>query len=227
MTTEAKICGINSREALRAALDEGADYVGLVFFAPSPRHLDLEAARSLADEARGKAKIVALTVDADDAALEEIMREVAPDFLQLHGRETPDRVAAIRKAFGRPVIKAVPIHATEDTVAAKTYIDIADMILFDAKAPDGATRPGGHGRTFDWTALENVADEMPFMLSGGLSPENVEAAIRAARPAAVDVSSGVERAPGVKDAELIRRFLRAVKTANQDKRSAIRGSGSI
>ncbi len=200
---------------MRAAIDEGAEYLGFVFFAPSPRHVDLEAARGLAQEAKGKAKIVALTVDADDAALETIVREIAPDFLQLHGGETPERVVAIKQKFGRPVIKAVPVWVAEDVAAANAYVDFADMILFDAKAPEGATRPGGHGQTFDWNILQGVADQMSFMLSGGLSPDNVEAAIRVTRPAVVDVSSGVERAPGVKDADLIRRFLRAVKTANQ------------
>jgi phosphoribosylanthranilate isomerase len=216
MTTEAKICGINTLQALTAALDGGADYVGFVFFAPSPRHLEIAAARSLAEQARGKAKVVALTVDAGDAALEEIAKEIAPDFLQLHGSETPERVAEVREKFGRRVIKAIPVRTSEDAAAAKTYAKAADLILFDAKAPVGATRPGGHGQAFDWAVLDAISREMPFMLSGGLTPENVEAAIYATHPHSVDVSSGVETAPGVKDAELIRRFLQAVKTANQD-----------
>jgi phosphoribosylanthranilate isomerase len=216
MTTKAKICGINSRDALAAALDGGADYIGLVFFAPSPRHLEIAAARSLAEQARGKAKVVALTVDADDAVLEKIAHDVAPDFLQLHGRETPDRVAEVKAKFGRRVIKAIPVRTSDDVAVAKTYARAADLILFDAKAPEGATRPGGHGRVFDWAILDGIAHDMPFMLSGGLTPDNVEAAIRATRPQSVDVSSGVETAPGVKDAALIRRFLQAVKTANQD-----------
>jgi phosphoribosylanthranilate isomerase len=215
MTTEAKICGINTREGLAAALDGGADYVGFVFFPPSPRHLGMAAARTLADEARGKAKVVALTVDADNAALEEITREIAPDFLQLHGLETPERVAEVKATFGCRIIKAVPVRTPDDAAVANAYAKIADLILFDAKAPDGATRPGGHGRAFDWTILDGIARQMPFMLSGGLSPDNVEAAIRATHPHSVDVSSGVETAPGVKDADLIRRFLQAVKTANQ------------
>jgi phosphoribosylanthranilate isomerase len=215
MTTKAKICGINSRDAMIAAVNEGADYVGLVFFGPSPRHLDIAAARSLAGDARGKAKIVALTVDAEDAALDEIANEIAPDFLQLHGSETPDRVAEIKKTVGRPVIKAIPIRTSEDAVAAKEYAGIADLILFDAKAPIGSTRPGGHGQVFDWTILDGLAQTLLFMLSGGLNPGNVEDAIRATRPMAVDVSSGVETSPGVKDVRLIRHFLQAVKTANQ------------
>ena len=215
MTTEAKICGINTREALTAALYSGADYVGFVFFEPSPRHLEIVAARNLAELARGKAKVVALTVDAGDAVLDEIAKEIAPDFLQLHGSETPERVIEVKEKFGLKIIKAIPVRTSEDAAAAKTYATVADLILFDAKAPSGATRPGGHGRAFDWAVLDAVSRDMPFMLSGGLTPENVEEAIRVTRPQSVDVSSGVETAPGVKDTELIRRFLRAVKTANQ------------
>jgi phosphoribosylanthranilate isomerase len=215
MTAEAKICGIKTREALTAALDGGADYVGFVFFAPSPRHLDIATARSLADEARGKARIVALTVDADDVALDEIASAIAPDFFQLHGSETAERVADVKAKFGRKIIKAIPVRTLEDAALAKTYTKVADLILFDAKAPTGATRPGGHGRTFDWSVLAVIPREIPFMLSGGLTPDNVEEAMRATRPQAVDVSSGVETSPGVKDVELIRRFLHAVKTAKQ------------
>lgn len=215
MTAEAKICGIKTREALTAALDGGADYVGFVFFAPSPRHLDIATARSLADEARGKARIVALTVDADDVALDEIASAIAPDFFQLHGSETPERVADVKAKFGRKIIKALPVRTSKDASAARTYTKVADLILFDAKAPTGATRPGGHGQVFDWTLLDAVSRDMPFMLSGGLTPDNVEEAMRATRPQAVDVSSGVETSPGVKDVELIRRFLQAVKTAKQ------------
>lgn len=212
---EAKICGINTREALTAALDGGADYVGFVFFGPSPRHLDMAAARSLAERARGNARIVALTVDAGDAVLDEIANEIAPDFLQLHGSESPERVAEVKETFGRKIIKAIPVRTSEDAALAKAYAGVADLILFDAKAPSGATRPGGHGRAFDWTVLDAVSRDMPFMLSGGLTPDNVQDAIRATRPQSVDVSSGVETAPGVKDTDLIRRFLQAVKTANQ------------
>lgn len=215
MTTEAKICGINTPEALTAALDGGADYVGFVFFKASPRHLDIADARSLANAARGKAKIVALTVDADDAALDEIVRVVAPDFLQLHGSETPERVADVKARFGREIIKAIPVRTSDDAALANTYTKVADLILFDAKAPSGATRPGGHGQVFDWAILDAVARDIPFMLSGGLNPDNVREAMRVTRPRAVDVSSGVETAPGVKDVDLIRRFLHAVKTAKQ------------
>jgi phosphoribosylanthranilate isomerase len=158
---------------------------------------------------------VALTVDADDATLTDIVRQVAPDFLQLHGNEAPERVAEIKRRFGRPVIKAIPVRTSADVASAGNYANVADLILFDAKAPAGATRPGGHGQTFDWAILERVTGRMPFMLSGGLTADNVAAAISATRPMAVDVSSGVESAPGVKDSELIRRFLQAVKAAKQ------------
>ena len=215
MTIEAKICGITTREALDAAIAGGADYVGLVFCAKSPRHLEIDEARELARHARGRVKIVALTVDADDATLAQIIDEVSPDYLQLHGTESSERVAAIKQRFGRPVIKAIAVATSDDAAGAQQYAGSADVILFDAKAPPGAARPGGHGRTFDWNVLNRVAGRMPFMLSGGLGPANVAEAIALTRATAVDVSSGVESAPGVKDVELIRRFLQAVKTAKQ------------
>ena len=215
MTIEAKICGITTREALDAAIAGGADYVGLVFCAKSPRHLEIDEASELARHARGRVKIVALTVDADDATLAQIIDEVSPDYLQLHGTESSERVAAIKQRFGRPVIKAIAVATSYDAAGAQQYAGSADVILFDAKAPPGAARLGGHGRTFDWNVLNRVAGRMPFMLSGGLGPANVAEAIALTRATAVDVSSGVESAPGVKDIELIRRFLQAVKTAKQ------------
>jgi phosphoribosylanthranilate isomerase len=215
MITAAKICGITTPEALEAAIAGGADYIGLVFFAKSPRHLEIDKAKELARQARGRVKIVALTVDADDETLQEIVDEVSPDILQLHGHEAPERVAAIREKFGRGVIKAIPVATQDDAERARDYVDAADLILFDAKAPQGAALPGGNGRTFDWNALGGVSEKLSFMLSGGLQPENVAEAIALTRPMAVDVSSGVESAPGVKDPERIRRFLLAVKTAKQ------------
>ncbi|MBS0239378.1 MAG: phosphoribosylanthranilate isomerase [Proteobacteria bacterium] len=215
MVTRAKICGITTSEALDAAISGGAEYIGLVFFPKSPRHLDIAKAKGLAERARGKARIVALTVDADDAALREIVEEVAPDILQLHGKEAPSRVASIKKQFGREVIKAIAVATADDVAQARGYADVADLILFDAKAPPGAPLPGGNGRTFDWHALDGVAETLPFMLSGGLGPDNVADAIALTHPLAVDVSSGVESAPGIKDPEQIRRFLLAVKAAKQ------------
>jgi phosphoribosylanthranilate isomerase len=215
MTTRAKICGITTRDALNAAIDGGADDIGLVFFAKSPRNLSLNTASALATAARGKVHVVALTVNADDATLADIAAQVHPDYFQFHGDEPPERVAEIKKRHGIPIIKAIPVAAATDAAAARNYRDVADLILFDAKAPAGAPLPGGNGLAFDWRALDGLKDEFDFMLSGGLTPETVVEAIRVTGASAVDVSSGVETAPGVKSPELIRRFLRAVKTAKQ------------
>ncbi len=208
-----KICGLSTPEALDAALEAGADMVGFVFFAPSPRHLGLEPALALGERVRGRAGKVALTVDASDDALTGIVEALAPDALQLHGHETPDRVAAVRARFGRPVIKALPIARREDLAAVRLYDDVADRILFDARAPREATRPGGLGQPFDWRLLENLDPGLAFMLSGGLDAANVAEALAITGAPAVDVSSGVERAPGVKDPEKIRGFIRAVRAA--------------
>ena len=211
--TDAKICGLKTMATLNAALDGGADYVGLVFFAKSPRHVTLAQAAILADRASGKVGIVALVVDPEDASIDAIVSEVAPDVFQLHGHESPDRVSAIRSRIGRPVWKAVPVATTADAERANDYAGIADLIVFDAKAPVGAVLPGGNGHAFDWQALDAVKGRLRFMLSGGLNPDNVAQAIAITGATAVDVSSGVETSPGVKDPELIHRFLRAVKQA--------------
>ena len=215
MVTTAKICGITTPEALEAAISGGADYIGLVFYAKSPRHLEIPQAKRLAELARGRAKIVALTVDADDDTLQEIVDDEGPDILQQHGKESPERVAAIKKQFGREVIKAIAVATAGDAERARSYAGAADLILFDAKAPPGSLLPGGNGRTFDWHALDGVSEALPFMLSGGLGPDNVADAIALTKPVSVDVSSGVESAPGIKDPDQIRRFLLAVKTAKQ------------
>jgi phosphoribosylanthranilate isomerase len=215
MAARVKICGIRTAEALGAALQARADLIGLVFFPPSPRNLSIEEAEPLAEYARGFAAVVALVVDADDALLERIMAAVHPDMLQLHGSETPARVAEIRERFGKPVMKAIKVATAEDAEAALDYREIADLILFDARPPKGADRPGGHGAAFDWSVLAGVRDKVPFMLSGGLTPENVGEAIRVTGATAVDVSSGVETAPGIKNPGLIRAFIRAAKSAPQ------------
>jgi phosphoribosylanthranilate isomerase len=215
MPTEVKICGLKTVEAVDAALDGGADYIGLVFFPRSPRHVDAKSALKLADRARGQSKIVALFVDPDDKVLDCIIESVQPDMIQLHGDESGPRVREIRKRFHLPVIKAIKVGTAVDAARALRYNESADLILFDAKAPAGAKLPGGNGLSFDWRALADVKDHMKFMLSGGLTPENVGAAIAATGAGAVDVSSGVESAPGVKDNEMIRRFLQAVKKAKQ------------
>ena len=204
---EIKICGINDLAAMDAALAAGADLVGLVFFPPSPRNVSIEEGAKLAARARGKARVVALTVDADDRLLDDIARAAAPDIFQLHGSEPPARVSELRERIGRPMMKAIPIASADDLRVVVPYAAIADRILFDARPPKDATRPGGHGRVFDWTLLATIDRSKPVMLSGGLNPENVADAIRIVRPDAVDVSSGVEKAPGVKDGKKIESFV--------------------
>lgn len=213
MAIEAKICGIKTRAALDAALDAGADYVGLVFYPKSPRNVDMSTARMLADAARGRARIVALLVNATDAEIEDIIGGVEPDMLQLHGSETFKRVAEIASTSGLPLMKAVAVSNAADAAGARDYLAYVDRILFDAKPPkrEGAL-PGGNGEAFDWSLLKGVRGQFPFMLSGGLNAGNVGEAIRITRAAAVDVSSGVEGRPGEKDPDLIRRFLHAVKS---------------
>ena len=211
MTTKVKICGLKTEAALEAALEGGADYVGFVFFPPSPRNVTPAAAKALAARARGQAKIVALMVEPDDALVTEVVAAVAPDLLQLHGHETSARVAEVRAHWGVPVMKAVPIETADDARAARRFSPAADLILFDACAPAESTRPGGNGAPFDWRALLELEGDIPYMLSGGLTPDNVAEAIRLTGAGIVDVSSGVESRPGEKDPELIRRFLRAAK----------------
>jgi phosphoribosylanthranilate isomerase len=208
-----KICGLSTPEALDAALDAGADMVGFVFFAPSPRDVSFDTARKLAARVRGRAKKVALTVDADDATFAAIVESLQPDVLQLHGKETPRRVAALKRQFGLPVMKAIAVEASGDLAAIADYAGVADRLLFDACAPREATRPGGLGRSFDWRLLENLSVGMPFMLSGGLDAGNVADALRVTHAPGVDVSSGVERAPGEKDLAKIRAFVRAARDA--------------
>ena len=208
-----KICGLSSPEALDVALDEGADMVGFVFFPPSPRHLSFDAARMLGERVHGRAHKVALTVDADDAWFEAIVQSLQPDMLQLHGKETAARVTALKRRFGLPVMKAIPVERKDDLALAANYIAVADRILFDARAPRDATRPGGLGKAFDWRLLVNLALGLPFMLSGGLDAGNVGEALRITGAPGVDVSSGVERAPGEKDPDKIRAFVRAAREA--------------
>jgi phosphoribosylanthranilate isomerase len=215
MSTLVKICGLKTAEALEAALSGGADFVGLVFFPPSPRNVTPAEARPLADLAKGRAEIVALLVDPGDALIEEVVAAVHPDMLQLHGSETPERVAAIKARFGVPVMKAIKVETASDAETALAYAGVAERILFDAKAPKGfhAPLPGGNGLAFDWHALEPVRGRLEFMLSGGLTVDTVATAIRLTGAWAVDVSSGVERSPGNKDLDLIAAFLAAAKAA--------------
>ncbi|HXI06553.1 MAG: phosphoribosylanthranilate isomerase [Bradyrhizobium sp.] len=215
MSLLVKICGLSTRETLDVALEAGADMVGFVFFPPSPRHLSLEKARELGRAAKGRAAKVALTVDADDATFENIIETLGPDLLQVHGKETTARVRDLKQKFGLPVMKALPVATAADLAVLPGYAAVADRILFDARAPEGATRPGGLGATFDWHVLENLGLTLPFMVSGGLYAGNVAEAVRATRCGGVDVSSGVERTPGVKDVDMIRDFIRAARATQQ------------
>ncbi len=213
MSVLIKICGLRTPEALDVALDAGVDMVGFVFFPPSPRNVGYEAARVLGARVRGRAQKVALSVDASDEQLAASIEALAPDLLQLHGHETPDRVAMVRARFGLPVMKALPIAGRADLSPIRLYDKVADRLIFDARAPREATRPGGLGKPFDWRLLENLDAGVPFMLSGGLDAGNVAEALRITRAPGVDVSSGVERAPGEKDHDKIRDFIRAAREA--------------
>ena len=215
MSLIVKICGLSTRETLDVALDAGADMVGFVFFPPSPRHLSLEMAHELGDQAKRRAAKVALTVDADDATLADIVEALQPDLLQLHGKETVARLRDIKQKFGLPVMKAMAVETSADLASTPGFAAVADRILFDARAPKQATRPGGLGAVFDWHVLENLDLELPFMVSGGLHAGNVAEAVRVTRAGGVDVSSGVERAPGVKDIEMIQRFIRAARASEE------------
>jgi len=213
MPLSIKICGLRTPESLDVALEAGADMVGFVFFPPSPRHLGFEAARVLGARVRGRAQKVALSVDADDDWLAASIEALKPDILQLHGRETPDRVVVVRTRFGLPVMKALPIEERADLSPIRLYAQVADRLIFDARAPRAATRPGGLGKSFDWTLLQGLDLGVPFMLSGGLDAGNVADALRITAAGGVDVSSGVERAPGEKDPDKIRAFVRAARQA--------------
>ena len=208
-----KICGLKTPEAIDVAIEAGADMVGFVFFAPSPRNVGYAAARVLGERVRNRAKKVALSVDAPDAELAAIVDALKPDLLQLHGKETPERVATVRSRFRLPVMKALPIAERADLSPIRLYDKVADRLIFDARPPRNATRPGGLGRTFDWRLLEDLRTDVPYMLSGGLDAGNVAEALRITRAPGVDVSSGVERAPGEKDPDKIRAFIAAARAA--------------
>jgi phosphoribosylanthranilate isomerase len=215
MSLIVKICGLSTRETLETALEAGADMVGFVFFPPSPRHLSLTTARDLGKLVKRRAAKVALTVDADDATLESIVEALQPDILQLHGRESVARLREVRRKFSLPVMKAIAVESPADLASLPEYAGLADRILFDARPPKEATRPGGLGAVFDWKILENLELKIPFMVSGGLSSLNVAEAVRVTGAGGVDVSSGVERAPGQKDPEMIRAFIKAARASEE------------
>ncbi|MDR3440355.1 phosphoribosylanthranilate isomerase [Telmatospirillum sp.] len=213
MTTavKVKICGLTDEDVVEAAMEAGADFLGVVFFEKSPRHVDVERAAEILQWVPEEIARVGLFVDPDDALLTRVMNNVRLDFFQLHGQETPERVEAIRQEFGMPVIKAVGISTAADLDAALAYQDVADWLLFDAKPSAEAAHPGGNAVAFDWSLLKNRQWSCPWLLAGGLTPDTVAEAIRLSGALAVDVSSGVERAPGVKDADLIARFISNAK----------------
>jgi phosphoribosylanthranilate isomerase len=211
--TKAKICGLSTPDAVRAALEGGAGFLGFNFYAASPRVVRPEAAARLGEPVRGRAKIVAVTVDADDDGLDLIVRALRPDLIQLHGRETPARARDIEARTGAGVIKVLQVQVAADIDAAMAFDGLVEHLMFDAKAPVDAERPGGLGQAFDWTLLSGRRFQRPHFLAGGLDPWNVGEAIQLSGAPLVDVSSGVERGPGLKDAGLISAFLDAVARA--------------
>ncbi|MEO3387104.1 phosphoribosylanthranilate isomerase [Mesorhizobium sp. CAU 1741] len=213
MTLEIKICGLKTPETLDAALGHGASHVGFIFFERSPRHVDPETAGALRRQAAGRASAVAVTVNAEDAVLDAIVTAMKPDMLQLHGSETPQRVADVKTRYGLPVMKAFSVREAADLAAIAPYRKVADRFLFDAKPPKGSDLPGGNGVAFDWRLLATLDPGVDYMLSGGLNAANIGDALHLANPPGIDVSSGVESAPGVKDAALIADFFKAVRSA--------------
>ena len=208
-----KICGIKSLDVLDAAIAAGADMVGFMHFQRSPRHVDLERLTELISEARGRVETCVVLVNPDNSCVMEVAA-LSPDWIQLHGPETPHRVEAIREEAGIAILKAIPIGTADDVASVAGFAEAADRLLLDAKPPKGADRPGGHGVAFDWDLLKALDPSLGFMLSGGLTPGTVGDAIRRVRPAGVDVSSGVETAPGQKDAGLIRAFIDEARAAH-------------
>lgn len=208
--TVIKICGIKTSPILEAAIAAGADIVGFVHFPRSPRHVDIDTIAALISEARGRVETSVLLVNPDNTLVAQVAA-LGPDWIQLHGPESPHRVGTIRAEAGVNIIKALPIGSAEDVANVAGYADIADRMLLDARPPRHADRPGGLGTAFDWTLLKGLDPALGFMLSGGLTPDNVGEAIKLVRPFGVDVSSGVETAPGTKDAGLIRAFIAAAR----------------
>jgi len=211
--TQTKICGLSTPETVRAALDGGASHLGFMVFPPSSRNVPPDLAGRLAEPARSRARIVAVTVDPDDALLDVITAALAPDLIQLHGRETPERVEAVRRRTGAGVIKVISIGEAADLARIGAYESVADHMMLDAKAPPGSATPGGTGARFDWSLTAGRKFARPWLLAGGLDPWNVREAIHLSGAPVVDVSSGVERGPGLKDPSLISAFLDAVRRA--------------
>jgi phosphoribosylanthranilate isomerase len=217
MSLDIKICGLKTAAALAAALAGGASHVGFIFFPKSPRNIEPDEAGRLREAALGKAIAVAVTVDADDQALDRIVAAMQPDMLQLHGTESPERVAAVKGRYRLPVMKALSVRNAADLGAVASYRRGADRLMFDAKPPAGSQLPGGNGVSFDWRLLVGLDADVDYMLSGGLNAANIGEALRLANPSGIDISSGVESAPGVKEPALIEAFFRAVRTAADDR----------
>lgn len=213
MRPDIKICGLKTEEAVRRAVDRGATHIGFIFFEKSPRNIEPDIAGKLADAVRGTTKVVAVTVDADNDDLDEIIALLKPDILQLHGSETPDRVLTIKAIYGLPVMKALSVRDADDLARVEPYIGIVDRFLFDAKPPKGSDLPGGNGVSFDWTLMHSLDESVNYMLSGGLNKDNVAEALAITRAPGIDISSGVESSPGVKDLDMIDAFFDAVKKA--------------
>lgn len=215
MKLDIKICGLKTEEAVDRAVALGATHIGFIFFPKSPRHMEPADAGRLADRIRGKAKIVSVSVDADNDDLDEIADLIRPDILQLHGNESPERVLTIKAVSGLPVWKALSVTEADDLKNIDPYDGIANRFLFDAKAPKNSELPGGNGVSFDWRLLANLDAGVDYMLSGGLNKDNIAEALAIARPAGIDVSSGVESSPGVKDLKMMEAFFDAVRRAMQ------------
>lgn len=211
MNVKVKICGLTEPEDIEAVLDAGADMVGFVFYPPSPRAIDPEFAAELADLLPPEVQVVGLFVDADDATFDRVIANLRLDVIQCHGQESPERIQALRLEYGLPVMKSIPIETADDLAQIEIYADTADCLLFDTKPPKDAILPGGNAVSFDWSILTGRAIPLPWMLAGGLNADNVAEAIRISGAQAVDVSSGVERAPGQKDPAKIQAFIKAAK----------------
>lgn len=222
MKPDIKICGLKTPEAVERAVARGASHIGFIFFAKSPRNIEPDLAGQLADAVRGRAKIVAVTVDADPDDLDEIVALLRPDILQLHGKESPERVLEVRAMYGLPVMKAFSVREATDLERIDPYIGIVERFLFDAKPPVGSELPGGNGVSFDWRLMQSLDASVDYMLSGGLNKDNVGEALQVTRAPGLDVSSGVESAPGVKDLAMIDAFFDAVREATGA--SAVAGS---
>jgi len=213
MKPDIKICGLKTLEAVDRAVSRGTTHIGFIFFPRSTRNIAPEIAAELAEPVRGRVKVVAVTVDADDEELDDILHLLKPDIIQMHGHESPERVLHVQALYGLPVMKAFSIREAADLDRIDPYIGVADRFLFDAKAPAGSVLPGGNGVSFDWSVMASLDDDVDYMLSGGLNKDNVGLALASTRARGVDVSSGVESAPGVKDVEMIDAFFDAIAEA--------------